>query len=81
MSRVRGMLERVRRLEQLRARPSPIEVMWGSFSEFESNAQKQIDAGNLCPQDMPHVLGALRRWHEDGVWQSWTRIGQVWRQG
>jgi hypothetical protein len=78
---VRALAERVRRLEQLRARPSPIEVMYGSIDAFEAEMQRGIDAGRFDRGDMPHVLAAIRRWHDDGAWQAWVKLGQIWRQG
>ena len=67
MSQVRALLERVRRLEHRRGGPSVIEIWFGSLSEFETQTQKQIDAGRLCGVDMPVVVAILRRWHADGV--------------
>lgn len=76
MSRVRGLLERVSKLERRRAGPSPIEIWYGSFDAFEAETRKQIDAGKLCPVDAPVITAMLRRWHADGV-----TMGRARRQG
>jgi len=68
MSRVRGLLERVQKLERRQTvGPSPIELTYGSFDAFAAQAQQQIDAGKLCPVDAPVITDILRRWHADGV--------------
>lgn len=74
MSGVRSLLTRVARLEAQRATPrSPIEVAYGSMDAFAEQVQAEIDAGKLDRADMPVVLAALRRWHDDAVWQGWSR--------
>jgi hypothetical protein len=76
---VRSLLTRARRLEREVTRPSPFQLMFGSGLEAE--AQKQIDAGRLCPLDMPVVLASIRRWDRDVVWSMWGQRGQVWSYG
>lgn len=63
------MLARVQRLEQVRRPTSPFELDYGSLDAFEAEVWADINAGKLDSTDMPVVLGAIRRWHSDGVWK------------
>ncbi len=76
MSRVRGLLERVTKLERRHSGPSPIELWYGSFDAFDAQAQKQIDGGALCKADMPVILDILRGWHVNGVKMGRGRRGE-----
>ena len=68
---VRGLLARVGKLEASRRGPrSPFELAYGSLEAFETSVQSDVDAGRLDPTDMPDVLAAIRRWHNDGAWAS-----------
>ncbi|WP_413875197.1 hypothetical protein [Albidovulum sp.] len=74
MTSVRGMLQRVARLEAARAAPkSPIEIAYGSMDAFAEQVEAEIGEGVLDNVDMPVVLAALRRWHDDAVWAGWSR--------
>lgn len=72
MAGVRSLLARVARLEQVKAPAmSPFERDYGSVEAFAAFAQGQMDAGTLDRRDGPHILAAVRRWHDDRVWDLW----------
>jgi hypothetical protein len=74
MSGVRGLLQRVARLEAARTpRPSPIVAIYGSLEVFAAETMAEVKTGKLCPVDMPVVLECLRRWDRDGEWQTRRR--------
>ena len=62
------MLARVQRLEQARSLISPFERAFGSLADWEAEGQSGIDEGRLDARDMPVVMAALRRWHEEALW-------------
>lgn len=62
------MLARVQRLEQARAPTSPFVLDYGSLDAFEAECRAGIDEGELDPRDMPVVIAAIRRWHDEGAW-------------
>lgn len=65
---VRGLLVRVRKLEQARMpRPSPFVRLFGSFATFEAKCRDEMAEGAL-DRDFP--LEALARWERDGTWQA-----------
>ncbi|MBV7409639.1 hypothetical protein [Maritimibacter sp. DP1N21-5] len=65
---VRGLLGRVRRLEEARLpRPSPFVRLFGSFATFEAKCLEEIAAGKLA-KDFP--IDALAQWETDGTWQA-----------
>lgn len=77
MSRVRGLLERVSKLERRQGGgPSFFDIHYGSFDAFAQRTQREIDEGRMCPVDGPVILEVLRRWHTDGV-----KLGRARRQG
>jgi hypothetical protein len=77
VSRVRGLLERVQKLERRQTRgPSPIELLYGSFDAFEVKTQKEIDEGKLCKVDAPVIIDILRSWHATGVKMGRGRRGE-----
>lgn len=63
------MLARVQRLEHSRSPVSPFEAAYGSLEAWEAECQSGIDEGRLDPTDMPVVMMAIRRWHEEGAWR------------
>lgn len=72
MRAVRSLLARVTRLEQARAPVvSPFEHAFGSLEAFAAAARADMEAGTLDPGDGPDVLGAVRGWHEDRLWDVW----------
>lgn len=82
MAGVRGMLERVARLEAQRApKASPIEVLYGSVDGFAAECMEGVASGKLCPVDMPIVLDCIRRWHRDGDYGARRTSGNgVWNR-
>ena len=62
------MLARVQRLEQSRSPTSAFELAFGSLADWEDECQSGIDDGQLDSRDMPVVVAAIRRWHNEGVW-------------
>jgi hypothetical protein len=75
---VRSMLARVQRLEEARVAPrSLFEAAWGSLDAFEADTRVGIDAGELCGVDMPIIIDCIKRWHKDGVFDSWKR-DRIW---
>ncbi len=62
MASVRGMLTRVRKLEQARQAPaSPIAVLYGSMDAFADAVQLEVSGGKLCADDMP-VIDTIKGW-------------------
>src|SRR5437764_12947488 len=55
----RGLLLRVRRLEERKQR---ILRAIGSLEKFEAEIKEGIAAGTYCPMDMPIVMRAVRKW-------------------
>ena len=54
MGNVRGMLQRVAKLEARRALPqSPFEVACDAFAAFKDKAQADVEAGRPDRPDMP----------------------------
>ena len=52
-------------------RPSPFELLYGSFDQFvERKVLPGIEAGLLDRADMIDVVSALRSWEQDGTWQQ-----------
>lgn len=81
MAGVRGLLDRVRRLEQARTAPrSPIESAWGSLDAFADEVQAGVEAGTFDRIDMPIIVNCIRRWHDEGVFTAWQR-DRVWEYG
>jgi hypothetical protein len=75
---VRSMLARVQRIEHARTAPrSLIEAAYGSLDVFEADTRAAIDAGELCSIDMPIIIDCIKRWHKDGVFDSWKR-DRIW---
>jgi len=81
MSRIRSLLARVQRLEQLKNPRSPIELMFSSLEVFEAHVQQGVNARRLCHMDAPVLIHIIRRWHRDDAWSMWGRRGQVWTYG
>lgn len=77
---VRGMLQRVAKLEAQRAlKPSPIEVLYGSVDGFADACMEGVASGKLCPVDMQIILDCIRRWHRDGDYGARRTPGNgVW---
>lgn len=72
MTRVRSLLARVGKLEQAKAPAlSPFERDYGSVDAFAAAARADMDTGTLDPRDGPAVIAAVRRWHNDRVWDVW----------
>jgi hypothetical protein len=82
MAGVRGMLERVAKLEAQRApKASPIEVLYGSVDGFADACMEGVASGKLCPVDMPIILDCIRRWHRDGDYGARRTSGNgVWNR-
>ena len=82
MAGVRGMLQRVAKLEaQLAPRLSPIAALYGSTEAFAADCMAEVDAGKLCGTDMPIILDCLRRWDSEGSWGVRRATGNgVWRR-
>ncbi|AXQ94805.1 hypothetical protein LV780_13895 [Cereibacter azotoformans] len=82
MAGVRGMLQRVAKLEAARtSKPSPIEAIYGSVDAFAAECMAGVEAGKLCPVDMPVVIECLRRWHRDGDYGVRHTVGNgVWNR-
>ncbi len=80
MAGVRGMLQRVAKLEaQLAPRLSPIAALYGSTEAFAADCMAEVDAGKLCGTDMPIILDCLRRWDREGSWDVRRTTGNgVW---
>jgi hypothetical protein len=75
------MLARVARLERARTAPrSFFEHAYGSLAAFEEDVQALIDAGSLCPLEMPLILRSIRRWHDEGVFGAWQH-DRIWEYG
>lgn len=83
MAGVRGMLQRVAKLEaQLAPRPSPIAALYGSTEAFAQECMAKVEAGKLCGTDMPIILDCLRRWDREGSWGLRRTTGNgVWGRG
>lgn len=63
---VRGLLGRVRRLEEARLpRPSPFVRLFGSFATFEAKCLEEMSDGVLA-KDFP--IDCLAKWERDGTW-------------
>ena len=72
MTSVRSLLTRVAKLEAARVTPrSPFEVAYGSFGAFEQKVTADIAASKLDDTDGPLLLGAVKKWHRDGLWGGW----------
>jgi hypothetical protein len=57
---VKALLRRVSKLE-----PKPSKILLkigGSIEKFEAEIEAGIDDGRYCPQDMPIVVHAVRKW-------------------
>jgi hypothetical protein len=82
MAGVRGMLQRVAKLEaQLAPRLSPIAALYGSTEAFAAECMAEVEAGKLCGTDMPIILDCLRRWDREGSWDVRRATGNgVWRR-
>lgn len=82
MAGVRGMLQRVAKLEaQLAPRLSPIAALYGSTEAFAADCMAEVEAGKLCGTDMPIILDCLRRWDREGSWDVRRATGNgVWRR-
>lgn len=80
MAGVRGMLQRVAKLEaQLAPRLSPIAALYGSTEAFAAECLAEVEAGKLCATDMPIILDCLRRWDREGSWDVRRTTGNgVW---
>ena len=80
MAGVRGMLQRVAKLEaQLAPRLSPIAALYGSTEAFAAECMAEVEAGKLCGTDMPIILDCLRRWDREGSWDVRRTTGNgVW---
>ncbi len=80
MAGVRGMLQRVAKLEaQLAPRLSPIAALYGSTEAFAADCMAEVEAGKLCGTDMPIILDCLRRWDREGSWDVRRTTGNgVW---
>ena len=65
---VRGLLGRVKRLEDARLpRPSPFVRLFSSFEIFEEKCLEEMAEGMLA-KDFP--IDCLARWERDGTWQA-----------
>lgn len=74
MSRVRGLLERIAKLERNQGGgPTIFDHWYGSFDAFEAESHEQT---NLCQTDWPVVLSVLRTWHTTGVKLGRGRRGE-----
>lgn len=64
------MQKRVARIERAAMpRPSPFELVYGSFDRFvEQQILPGIEAGALDRDDMVEIVAALRGWELDGTW-------------
>ena len=82
MAGVRGMLQRVAKLEaQLAPRLSPIAALYGSTDAFAAECMAEVEAGKLCSTDLPIILDCLRRWDREGSWDVRRTTGNgVWRR-
>lgn len=63
MTTVRGMLGRVRRLEEERV--PELLAKWGGeqgLAAFEAECMSRVDAGFLDSKDVPDVLAGIRLW-------------------
>lgn len=82
MAGVRGMLQRVAKLEaQLALRLTPIAALYGSTEAFAADCMAEVEAGKLCSTDMPIILDCLRRWDREGSWDVRRATGNgVWRR-
>lgn len=79
MTRVRGLVKRVRRLELARAPRSPFERAFGTLQAYVAEIQAGIDAGKYDRVEMPLVLNSIIAWHSQGLWGGWQRQGnQFW---
>lgn len=80
MAGVRGMLQRVAKLEaQLAPRLSPIAALYGSTEAFAAECMEGVASGKLCSVDMPIILDCLRRWDREGSWDVRRTTGNgVW---
>lgn len=66
MGNVKGMLDRVRKLERTRGASADM-VAWVRDTFTDALAQ-----GKLCPMDGPVVLGCLLGWLSDGTARAGT---------
>ena len=65
---VQAMLARVQRLEQARSPISPFIADYGSLDAFEAECRAGIADGTYDRFDMPVVIAAIRRWHDEVAW-------------
>jgi hypothetical protein len=81
MSGVRGLLQRLARLEAARTpRPSPIVAIYGSLEVFAAETMAEVKTGKLCGTDMPIILDCLRRWDREESWGIRRSTGNgVWK--
>jgi len=63
MAGLKGLAARVRRLEP---RLGKVLRGIGSLERWEAGCKAGIEAGRLCPEDMPQVMYCIRRWVETG---------------
>lgn len=62
------MLARVQRLEQARRPASPFVLWFGTLDAWEAEAREGVSAGRLDQRDVPVVIAAVRRWHDEALW-------------
>lgn len=81
MAGVRGMLQRVARLEAQRSpKPSPIQLMYGSVDAFADECMAGVERGKFCAVDMPVLIACVRRWHRDGDYDVRHTANGVWNR-
>lgn len=68
MASVRGLMERVRRLEQ--ARVSPWARIIGTPEQFAADIQAGVAAGVYDRADMPSVVASVQRWVREELWNT-----------
>ena len=82
MASPRSLLSQVKQLQAAQEpRPSPIAALYGSVDAFAAECMAGVEAGKLCPVDMPIILDCLRRWDREGSWNVRRTVGNgVWQR-
>jgi len=77
---IRALAARVAKLEHATVATSPIGAAFGSFAAFEAFCDAGVADGVFDPRDVPFIVACLRRWENDGTWQTWSR-DRIWERG
>jgi hypothetical protein len=70
-----GKLEKARKPSQ-----SPLVVWYGSLDNFDASVvMPGLQAGKLCPADLPEIVAAMRQWEEQGFYAEW-QLDRIWKR-